>query len=88
MFSPAEGYRTPAKTMSTLGESCSFSLADFRDTTGNRKARMRVGANLKFVWAVLSAKSRRSPPIPTFSDLPILVKASIESETVKNHGAA
>ena len=38
--------------------------------------------------ALLSARSRRGPPIPTLPDLPILVKVGIESEAVGDNGAA
>ncbi len=49
---------------------------------------MQVGPNLTVVRVLLSAPSRKSPPVPTFPYLPILVKAGIESEAERDNGAA
>jgi hypothetical protein len=54
---------------------------------GNRKARMWVGP-IEICAGNLGAHSRRSPPIPSLPDLPILVKASVVSEAVRKNGAA
>jgi hypothetical protein len=36
--------------------------------------------------ALSSAGARRGPPIPTLSDLPVLVEVGIESQTVRRNG--